>query len=490
MDGLIRNIREKLSTDAVAIILITACFVVFGMAKIALGVVPWYFIPLLFPIFFISLLRPRAGLSALVILTVLFERFFTLEGFQFGRDIVKLYPLDVVLLGLYTYAAGKLFFGKTSFRWGWPGIFLIGFFALSTIYLAASLFGFGAAEVAFSTWKNYVFYGILSLILPIVLESEDDIRMLVKRFLYAAVSAIAFLFLGVALGGGLWTEYTPLSTEGVRLVAFPHSFYFSLALLSLLVTVRFWERRNDRLLLFAVMALWSIGIVGGLMRHLWIGLFFSFAFAFVFLFDVMARRMTVRMGSIVFSSVVAILCSWLFVSFTFPSSGMSETFWSVERVVVERVVSVGDAADESIAWRGSVWQSAADILMDRPLVGTGFGMRIPVENGAYRDFVEIRNVHNSWLALFVQMGSVGFFLLVAAGLASVWRAQKTRIASEFLRSVRLALMALLLFQTVLFFAQPYLETNLLGLFFWLTIGLLCAVTIRSERTETLSAFTR
>lgn len=487
---ILSSLQKRFSPDTLAFFALVVCFFVIGTARLFLGFVPWYFALFLLPIFFLSLRRPLAGVAAILFLTVLFERFFTLEGFQFGRDVVKLYPLDAALLGVYAYATGKIFFGKAARTRTMPDMLFLLFFVVATLYFVASFFGFGAADVAFSTWKNYVFYGVLVFAMPLVVRDKHDIQMIARYFLTAALFALFFLVIGILRGGGVWTEYTPLSTDGVRFVAFPHAFYYSLALLGMFVMATMWTKQNNARMFFVTSLLFGIGILGSLMRHLWIGLAISLGMAFVFLLDNTARRIVLRMSAVTLAIFSAIFSGWLLCAFLFPVSPINEALFSVERVVVERVLSVGDISDESIAWRGSTWQSALSALSRNLFLGTGFGMQIPVENGAYRDFVEIRNVHNSWLALLVQTGLLGFVLFFGAIISFCWLAFVARPADIFLLTFKNVLVTVLFFQCIIFLAQPYLETNLLGIFFYFSLGTLRAllqISDQAELTRTLSS---
>lgn len=469
---IIEKMREKITADDKAVFIIVSFFLVTAFTRVMFGFVPWYFLVLMVPMFFAALLRPKAGLMAILLLTVLFERFFTLEAFQFGRDAIKLYSLDSVLLGTYGGALSKLFFGRVRYVWKLADASFLFFFLLATVYFAASFIGFGSDElsVAFSTWKNYVFYGTLFFALPILCD-EADIRRLARYFLSAAVLGIAFIVIGVVRGEGLWTEFTPLSTEGVRLLAFPHAFYFSLAFLGMFVSAKYWSKSRYRFFIWMAMALWGLGILGSLMRHMWLGMALAAVFAWVFLMDRTSRQATGKMTAIALAFGTVFFSSWLFVSFLFPTSMVGEAFQAGSHVVVGRIVSIGNTADTSISWRGSTWQSAFTELSKSPLLGSGFGMHIPVESGAYRDFIEIRNIHNSWLALLVQMGLLGFSLFVFSVAALAWRVFRLIPDTKFLSAMRSVGLIWLVYESIVLLAQPYLETNLTGIFFWMTLGL-------------------
>jgi len=480
-----QKIKEKITLDDKAFFLIVVCFLVVALARVFFGFIPWYFLIVMVPMFFAALLHPKAGLFGLIFLTVLFERFFTLEGLQFGKDIVKLYPLDIVLFGVYGGILAKMIYTKVHFTLNKTNVLLLFFFVLASAYLAGSFIGFGSQDisVAFSTWKNYVFYGMLFFALPLILEKESDVKQLVKYFLSAVIIGITFLVIGVIRGEGLWTEFTPLSTSGVRLLAFPHAFYFSLAFLGMFVTAEQWSRSKYRALIWVVLVLWIFGILGSLMRHMWIGMFLSICFAWMFLLKERSRQMTKKMITIVFVFGVFVFSFLFFISLTVPTSTVGHISLSTIETVVTRITSIGNTADTSISWRGSTWQSAFSSLSQNPFLGSGFGIRIPVESGDYRDFVEMRNIHNSWLALLVQMGIAVFVIFSSFLILLAFRMFRLREETPFLSAMRIALLTVFVYQGIVFFAQPYLETNLTGIFFWLTLGLMNTLLMFSWRKD-------
>lgn len=492
MDSLFQKISAHLSSDDKATSLIIGCFLCIACSNLILGFAPWYMLIATIPMFFSALLRPKAGLYAIIVLTILFERFFTLESFQFGRDILKLYPLDIVLFGIYGSVLAQSMLGKRSLSWNKVDIPFLLFFALASAYFLISLMGFNQEEmsVAFSTWKNYVFYGALFFILPRLLQHEADLRKGIRYFIVTAILAIMFLFIGMARGEGLWTEYTPLSTDGVRLLAFPHAFYFSLAFLGMFVATKYWYRYSDRHVAWTVMSLWGIGIVASLMRHMWVGLAFVSVMACVFLMDRAGRFLVGRMAGISLSLGASVIIGGLLFSLVLPNNQVGNSFQSLAESVTMRVTSISDTKDESISWRGSTWASAWDVLSKNPIFGLGFGRHVAVESGEYHDFIEIRNIHNSWLALLVQMGFIGFFTFFFAVIFLVSILYRLSIASEFLALLRNVCIAVIGYFSIVFLAQPYLEANMMSIFFWLTLGVLrtiidqaCTNPTRNTREE-------
>ncbi|MEK9173655.1 MAG: O-antigen ligase family protein, partial [Patescibacteria group bacterium] len=329
--------------------------------------------------------------------------------------------------------------------------------------------------VAFSTWKQYVFYGGIALMFPFLIREEKDLRVFAKVFLGGVALTVFFLFLGVVRGGGLWTEYTPLSTSGTRFLAFPHAFYYSLALLSLLLSLPYWYKekalRKGKVIFLWILAL---GVLGSLMRHLWLGIGGVLVMALLVRPKLYGKYFSKISLSFLVPLLTLTLLAWYLVS-VFPNSDPSYDLERATNVVSERIISIGNERDESLAWRGVVWESALKSFVEAPILGIGFGKSVPVELSDYQAYVEVRDMHNSWLALLIQTGIIGILLLGGFVVTLLTQVSRKVFEGDYLENIRRVLLGLLLFQALVFFSQPYLETNLLGIFFWLTLGLLRAL---------------
>jgi len=472
--SIFQKIKERITKDDATFLLISVCFFLVFTLRMILGFIPWYLTLLMIPMFLASLLRPKGGLFSILFLTVLFERFFTLEGIQLGNHLLKLYPLDIVLLGVYIGVFIRMIHKRWTLIMNTANLILLFFFLIATLYFVSSVIGFGSQStlVAFSTWKNYVFYGMIFFILPSVLENIADVKYFVRYFIASVMCAIIFLVIGILRGGGLWTEFTPLSTSGIRLLAFPHAFYFSLAFLGLFVTETFWANSRYRAFFWVILAIWMFGILGSLMRHMWIGMFLALCFSYIVLFDHLLRTRVKKMFLIAFSFGIILFLTSFFLTLTMPNSTLGHFTQSIVETVSTRFSSIGKSTDTSISWRGSTWNSAFSALSESPFLGLGFVVRIPVESGDYHDFVEIRNIHNSWLALLVQMGIVNFILFFIFLFSLIWKTFRVYTTHPFLSALRIALLTVIVYQGIVFLAQPYLETNLMGLFFWLSLGMM------------------
>ena len=402
---------------------------------------------------------------------------FTLQPIIFGDAAYKVYPLDLLLstligatllLGIRTARLRKFF--HRSDKW------FLGFMLLVSMIGAATFFGFGDgdAATAFSTWKQYVFYPLIVFVVAFFVRAANDRSALARVFLWSVAGASIFLIIGIVRGGGLWTEYTPLSTAGTRLLAFPHALYFALAFLAVLLSAAYWnrsEKKPDRM--WFLLGVLGLGILASLMRHLWLALGGTLVAALLMSPLVFGRALFRGGRRFLLPLLLLVAGAWFVFALLPYGQGVMRVQENVSTLGT-RVFSIGNQYDESLVWRGKVLESAWQEFQAQPFFGIGFGASVPVEIGDYQQYVEVRDMHNSWLALLIQTGLLGaglFVFWVGSIIIALVRETKKRDDPE-LRLAGFVLGGLFFFQSLAFFSQPYLETNLLSFFFWVTLGVM------------------
>lgn len=440
-------------------------------------VLPLYLVLMLVS-FAIVLAYPRSGMYAIVFLTFVFERFFTLAPIVLARSEVKLYPVDVIFLAVIAGVILKIIIKKREIASVADSIamtekrqayyWLIAFIVLVSIYFLASFFDQNVdKDLAFSAWKNYGFYALFYFAIIFLLNKKEHILRFLRFALAGAVAIIFFILYGVIAGNGLWSEFTPLSTEGVRLLAFPHAFYLTMAVLTLGTFLIFSpEKRYQKY--FWLIPVWVFGIVGSMMRHLWISLFFSLVVVFFLLPKEKKIFLKNYLGKIIFA-LVAIVVFVFYLSVLSSNSTFDRGVDYSLEVLGSRATSFSNfSEDESFFWRGMLWLEAGEKIKENPLFGIGLGKKLSLELGDYQDLVEVRNVHNSLLAIALQGGLV----LLLPLLGFVFLVLKNLVGKKEKEWIDIALIALAANYLIAFLFQPYLETNLLGIFFWMIFGAL------------------
>lgn len=423
----------------------------------------------------IIFITPSAGLPIIILSTMWFERWFTLQPIVIADQIYKLYPLDVVLIftGLslfFHYAFGK---EKIRFTLGRIEVALLVFAAICILYFLFSLtMTQSDPALAVSAFKNYAFYAFLYFLVVFSVRNTAQLRDMIKVLLVGGMGIIVFIAIGLVRGQGLWTEYTPLSTSGVRLLAFPHGFYLTLVLLITLILF-LYRLRPERT---TILLLWVqlFGVLGSLMRHLWISLAAVSAVVFVLL-PTLLKKSLLRFFGKNAAVIALVVVFFAFFMTVFPLSDATLRMQDITSPFFSRARSlVNSAADSSARWRLFAWRAAQESFFDHPVFGIGYGRDLTIDFETYRRVVPIRELHNSYLVLLVQMGMVGvliFGYIAYKILNMVWLAYRGKGVHW---PYQLALFSAWLMFTAAAVWQPYFETNLTGIFFWILSGMLVA----------------
>ena len=459
------KLREKEIISAIFIIVFVSAFV---LANMLYGFIFPLYLVSMSVVFALAIIFPRSGIYATIILTFIFERFFTLASIFIGRTEWKLYPIDILIAGIILGTVVYFIQGKIKIKLNYLDGILAGFIVMAGIYLIVGVISGSSFALSFSAVKYYTFYPILYFITRALFQDKEHLNNLLLSAFSGAIGILFFVIYGILNGGGLWTEFTPLSTGGIRVLAFTHAFYLSLALIPFLSYMIFRKAGSYRLfwLSFIFIALSIMGIAGSLMRHLWLSIGFSLAI----LFFIIPRSQKIEFLKIAkICAILIIICVIIlfYFSMLLPTSTLADFASSIFDTLLNRVGSFSSiSSDESFSWRGTVWSEGIKEYLKHPLTGIGFGRFISVEIGSYHDFIETRNIHNSLLVILVQMGIIG------AGLF-LWF-MFSHIATAFMKKeknwIDYAVIALSVNYSVAFLFQPYLETNMLAIFFWIIFG--------------------
>ena len=472
---------KNFHTETVSAIFIIALVSFFILVNFAAGFIFPLFLAVMSAAFLIALFYPRAGLYAVIFLTFIFERFFALQPIILGRAEYKLYPLDIIIIGVIGGIVIQKIFPllqegiRRDFRVKGrraADYFLMLFIALSAVYFIFSAFVFkNDFALAFSSFKNYAFYSLFYFAVLLLINNKETLARLLKFAAAGAAGIVFFVVYGILSGSGLWSEFTPLSTQGIRTLAFPHAFYLSMAVVFSLAYLAPDKSARAKKYLYFLVPVWIAGILGSMMRHLWIGLFMSI----IFLYFIAPRKNKVALRKIAANYFLAVLAIAVFIFYAvalFPYSGLSKNSTAALNAIGNRIASTANVYDESILWRNAAWNSALKEYARSPILGLGFGRKVFIEIGRYKNLVEIRNIHNSFLALLVQTGILGTGLFIFFIWSTVKNALKKAREKNDFGAFKMAALSVLIFHLIIFMFQPYLETNLLGIFFWINLGIL------------------
>jgi O-antigen ligase len=315
-----------------------------------------------------------------------------------------------------------------------------------------------------------------------LIDSADKLKKILHFIILIATGLIAFIAIGFIRGNGLWTEFTPLSTAGVRYLAGTHAFYMMLALM-LGVSLLIYNRLRSTSLSLVIMLLWSLGITVSLMRHLWLATAIGLVVIFSLVDWPRKKILSTYAGKsalVLISSIVLLVL----ISNLFYFSGTLEKTTANLQNLTTRIVSLTSLeSDTSANWRTNIWYEAKTAWLKNPMYGIGFGHTLLIDQGDWQNFEEIKNIHNSPLAILVQTGLVGTIIFGLIFLTIGLKTKDKLFKNEDLKPYCFGLVATLVIFLFCSLFQPYLETNLTGIWLWLILGLIRAASLITIETK-------
>ena len=426
--------------------------------------------------------KPTVGIIAIILCTMWFERNFTLQSIVFSNDSYKLYPLDFVLIITMLSVAVGFIRKKLKYKWKTKFDLPILIFGLVTTanFLYVFFSGNNDPALAFGTYKNYFLYAIFYILLQFTFRTKEDWIKLFKWFTVGGVGLFFFLIYGIVNGAGLWSEYTPLSTAGSRLIAGTHIFFIILFGFWML-GLYFWP--SDKFKFFTrktlayVLGIIGVGILVALVRHLWIALIILFVFWLVYMLAKEQKTQFVRLvgRGILIVVVVAVVYSALFVVAFGNKPKQISKVWAVlqERTSVSLVAG---GYDSSASWRLSVWESGIQQWSFNPIFGHGLGKTLSGAIGDYIFDIAAKELHNNYLGILVQLGTVGalaliyWFYMLLKNMHAMW--QKNKDEQDIEKPMLFFAINTVLFFMIIFAFSVYWDVNFFILWWWLAIALL------------------
>lgn len=439
-----------------------------------LGLSPWLFLTFTLIAGIFILPKHWWGIPLMLSLTMLFEKNFTLDPLIIGHEAYKLYPLDIVI-GLTIIGWVIHYYLNQNKRpkiiIGIPEKILFFLILIFSAFFVVSLFDINSdLSIAFSSFKNYTFYPALYFLTLYSIQNQNRLKTTVHTILYTGIIIIGFIIFGFINGQGLWTEFTPLSTEGTRYLAGTHAFYLLLASL-IALSLFAYDKFSNKLLIGLIIWLWILGIIVSLMRHLWLGLAFG-CLTIILLLPVAKRK---KMIDFTVKNILIIICliiATVLITQLWQKPVSQLPLYEQASNLKYRATSILSAENDSSAnWRLSLWQTAQKEWLNNPIFGIGFGKKINLKLNNWQTFEEVRNMHNSPLAILVQTGFIGILLFgsfIFSVFATSWQYIKTNQLFPYYAGLIAGVAVFLL----LSFFQPYLEANLVSIFFWIFLGLI------------------
>ncbi|MBU1178628.1 O-antigen ligase family protein [Patescibacteria group bacterium] len=478
---------SRISREIAYTIFATVFVGVFALVNILVGFNLYlYIFCLIFASFFI-LRKPEVGLYTIIICTFIFERFFTLQPLVTDEHIYKIYPLDILtIMAVSSFVFYVIRRPDVRLKISPVGVAILLFVVLCAVAAIYGVATGGEFSVAFSTFKNFGLYAIFFFITINVIRSRQQLERLIKVFVFTGVVLFFFVFFGAIRGYGLWTEFTPLSTAGARLLAPTHAFYLSISLL-LLFNLFAYKKNYFGNLTVLVIFIQLLGVLGSLSRHLWVSLAVGIVLSFILL-PKLNKKSLLRILATQFLLLIIVLSVYTWFSFIVYEQAPT-IITDFSRVTVDRLQSFTEYfEDKSATFRLFAWQEAWESFAASPLIGTGFGHKLTFDYYGYPTRIEVRDLHNDIVGIGVQMGVLGlvsFFLvniLIIRNSYRTWR-QKRKNEQSYLPPFLLGLFACYVMFLINANFGVYFDLNLLVIFFWVVVGALVVINKIDDQVE-------
>lgn len=122
------------------------------------------------------------------------------------------------------------------------------------------------------------------------------------------------------------------------------------------------------------------------------------------------------------------------------------------------------------------WDKAFKLLQASPFIGIGFGQKLSFDLLGWPMVIEVRELHNNFIGMILQMGALGFFSFIAF---NIFLLRETYV---LFRKISKKLYPYLLGSFVcyvlfIFSANfgTYFDTNVLVISYWIFIGIIFVI---------------
>lgn len=310
-----------------------------------------------------------------------------------------------------------------------------------------------------------IFYFLLVLIIPFVVNNEFDKKRVIEFFIASSIIPLAV--------GGLQflTNSSPIETylDGRMVIritgGFTHSNHFAYYI-SMVGIVLFTQLlSNERASFYKSKTI--LFIVIGLELFLTYSRTALIMYIFVMIFILFFKKM----DKMVFLFPVALMLLILFVNFGSNSSSLIEDRFSGILDIFSSGSYIQDAVNnnysDSFGWRIYLWSKVLALLVDNNLV-FGFGLQNFnfVANQAIGIYID---AHNTFVKVLVEMGIVGFLAFVGFVIQMFvvyFKSKKGNLNLHISSSIYVYFYIILVS-----FVDPVFSHNVIGFYIWLFVGI-------------------
>lgn len=415
---------------------------------------------------------PLAGFISILVSTLVFERYYTLQGVHgFEMEGAPIFLMDLMfVVTLFSILARRLATRRLNFNLELNNLLILVYLIFCLLGLVAGTLKGNDLILNLATFKNYFVYVLFYFLTISLVTTKIELKRILQWLMGSGVLLIFFIVVGMVTGQGVWSEFTPLSTIGSRLLAGTHAYYLTIPLVLSIVAFSTQKNQKSSPLLILLMVVWLTGLLLSLQRHLWI----SVGVGILFLLLTLQTNEKFRLFKILTVGLA------FFTTFIIIIKLLSSAFLATPTIIEKEIFSAISSrfyslstfsSDVSAVWRLDIWREVLGIIISNPLLGVGFGYQIiqsfPWESFAYA----IREVHNSFLALAAQIGLIGLFIFLAIFVEFFIKAWRRLKETTELRLELLSIMTILIIFFVAANFGTYLEINLFAIWPWFFLGL-------------------
>ncbi|MDD5289855.1 MAG: O-antigen ligase family protein [Patescibacteria group bacterium] len=413
---------------------------------------------------------PVAGLFAALLTTMIFGEHFSLLPLKIGDDIYKIYALDFVLI--ITFFCWFLqqnikTLKHESMKANRKDFWLLVFFFFLVLTLFRSFLTASDKILAVATFKNYS-YLLVYFLTALMLNSKEQIIRLLKIFLWGGVVLIGFVIYGLVSGRGLWSE----ATAGLRYLSGLHAYYLTFSIIILLVLMAYRQYVFGYFKTLLIFLLQIAGLVGAMFRHLWLGILAAGANLLIWLdFKRQNNLLKIALISFCVLAIIALVVLWGAGLIGSDYNFLQEKWFQSVLGRGATLSQTGSLAESAAGWRLATWKIALEKFLDNPLIGLGFGQKFFFEFRGFVDLVDIRNIHNDFASLLVQLGLLGFAPFLLFNWYQVRDLVKLiKQKDEFQKALALIFSGFYIVALFGIFFAIYLMFNGTSIFYWTVMG--------------------
>jgi len=422
---------------------------------------------------------PLAGILGVLLTTMFFGEHFSLLPLKIEDEIYKIYLLDFGLFFAFVCWFLKTRVKKPKIKkFLNENLWLLVYFAFIILNLIRGLVLTYDKELVIGTFKNYSYVLVYWLIILMVNKKEQVLKF-IKVLFWGGVGLIFFVLYGWLSGRGLWSEITP----GQRYLSGLHSYYLTFLIIILLVLIIYKQFIFSKIKVASLFLISLLGMIGGMFRHLWLGVSCAILNIFVWS-EFKQKKSLVKMGLIMICIFVIVILSILWVNGilgNYSDNFLENKFFNEIQGRASSLLYTGSTAESATGWRLATWQIALDKFSESPLVGIGFGQKFYFEYRGWLDLIDIRNIHNDFASLLVQLGILGFIPFLMFNFYRVRDLIKLlKKKDEFYKSLGLMLSGFYIVSIFGIFFAIYLMFNGTSIFYWVIVGLI-SVIMKSEK---------